>query len=181
MVPKYLKDPVTVATIVIAAATVINVAASIYMGKKTYEYTEITKSIYKASNRPYLGLDNIKVKDDGNKHLIFDIIYKNYGTIPATNVIVSDSLIVNGVTIGDGGKNIYNSHSNLFPQALMVFPIKIGTDFDNIVGGHDVLDLAVTIKYRGVSQNGHDEYEDYEVWRYDSVSRFFTPVEANAK
>ena len=80
MVPKYLKDPVTVATIVIAAATVINVAASIYMGKKTYEYTEITKSIYKASNRPYLGLDNIKVKDDGNKHLIFDIIYKNYLT-----------------------------------------------------------------------------------------------------
>lgn len=181
MTKKWFKDPITVATVVIAFATVINVLVSLYMGKKTNDYTEVTKNIYKASNRPYVGIDAVKFNKDDGKHLIFLITVKNFGSIPATNVRVSNQLILDGTNIPTAGYEFNNKHSNLFPQATDNFIMKVGSVYDRVENGSMVLDLTSTIKYRGVISDGTSDYEDRETWRYDSAHGVIFPIGASAK
>jgi hypothetical protein len=93
-------DPITLATVVIAAATVINVFASLYIGKKTSDYTEITQNIYKAFNRPYVGINSITAtKDNKIRKLFVDYKIKNYGSVPATGVRVNINTKLDGFTM----------------------------------------------------------------------------------
>ena len=49
-----LKSPIVLSTVVIAIATVANVVVSILMWSVTRDYTEVTRNIFKAANRPYV-------------------------------------------------------------------------------------------------------------------------------
>jgi len=169
------KDPITLATIVIAIATVINVGAAIYMGVKTSEYTEITKNIYKASNRPYIGIDSFKINKDDNKHLLFYVNYKNFGTVPASNVRVKYDMLFDGQTAQHSNSEVYDSNSNLFPQVANSIRLRTGADYENVISGKTVLDVVIDIKYRGATK---DEYEVNERWRYDPNHNHFHHVEA---
>lgn len=173
-------DPIVISTIIIAVAAVLNLIASLVISFKTSEYTEVTKNIYNSANRPYVGVESIDVDDSDKKHLIFNIKLKNYGTVPATDVRIEDNIIIDGIKTKKGGYEIYDAHTNIYPQATRKTWLKIGFDYENIVNGHKVLDLSIAIKYKGISDN-KDEYNNYEVFRYDNVRKAIQPIEANVK
>ncbi len=172
---KTWKDPITLATIVIAAATVINVGAAIYVGVKTSEYTEITKNIYKSANRPYVGIESFKINKDDNKHLLFYVNYKNFGTVPASNVRIKYDMLFDGHKAHRSNEDVYDSNSNLFPQVAHSIRLKTGADYENIISGKTILDVTVNIKYQGITK---EEFEVNETWRYDPNHNHFHHVDA---
>jgi len=174
------KDPVTLATIVIAVATVINLAASFYVSKKTSEYTEVTKNIYKSSNRPYIGIETMDSEADGT-HMFFNIKFKNYGSVPANDVRITVSPKIDGVTYVGAGNDVYDSHLNLFPQTTRLIKFKQGPMYNQVMSGKAVFDLLITVKYKGIAQYSNDDYEDNEHWRFDPAHKSIWPIKANAK
>jgi hypothetical protein len=55
-VPSFWKDPITVATIVIAVSTVASVGVSFLLWNVTRGYTQVTRDIFEAAHRPYIAL-----------------------------------------------------------------------------------------------------------------------------
>ncbi|BDV43604.1 hypothetical protein GURASL_25270 [Geotalea uraniireducens] len=175
--PKW-NDPITLATIVIAAATVINVGAALWVSIKTSEYTEITKNIYNASNRPYIGIESFEVNKDDNKHILINVHYKNFGTVPASNVKVNYDMLLDGNPGNHSNIELDDSKSNLFPQSIHNIRLKTGSYYDDIISGKHKLDVVIDIKYRGATK---DIYEVNERWRYDPNHNHFHHVDASTK
>jgi hypothetical protein len=83
-------------TIIIAVATVANVYVSCSIGNYTRESMEITRNIFKADNRPYVGIFEVKVeKNLDSKEIIVESIIKNAGSVPARDVVIEAKLFIN--------------------------------------------------------------------------------------
>jgi len=173
---KSWKDPITLATVVIAAATVINVIAAVVVSVKTSEYTEVTKNIYKSSNRPYVGINAIDLtKDDANKKLYLKVEYKNYGTVPATNVRIAGNILIDGFKMERTDQDIYDNHAIIFQQTNYIVTYKIASNYYNFLNGKVLLELDAIVKYKGIAD---EQYQDQEKYRYDNRIGSFIPVEA---
>src|SRR6267154_4628407 len=93
-----LSDPMTAATIIIAVATVVYSVLTLLLFITTNQNTLITRRIFEASHRPYIGIPevNTTIGPTGNA-VDFECAMRNFGTIPAHNVEILDaSLTING-------------------------------------------------------------------------------------
>lgn len=170
----------TRATVIIAAATVINVIVSLYMGNKTREYTEITNKIYKASSRPYVGINTIKISKNEPGTLTIALEFKNFGNTPATNVRISfDALLNNGkMNESHRYKNLDKMHSNIFPQCTYSFPFSVTSNYKEITSGVVPFVLNIKANYSSITE---DNYEDNEEMQYNPFTNSFFPIAAKTR
>lgn len=88
----FWKDPISLATIVIAISTVASVGVSLLLWNVTRGYTQVTREIFEAAHRPYIGL--LDLSGDGGQsgnepvRLGFGAKYRNSGSVPGNNVTV---------------------------------------------------------------------------------------------
>lgn len=88
----FWKDPITLATIVIAVSTVASVGVSFLLWNVTRGYTQVTRDIFEAAHRPYIAL--LDLSGDGMQtgnnpvRLVFGAKYKNSGSVPGNNITV---------------------------------------------------------------------------------------------
>lgn len=115
---KWYHDPITVATIVIAFATVANVFSSFFMWWATQRNVAVTRDIFEAGYRPQVGIVGVQTSlDTHNKRVQFIVTLKNYGNLPAT----SHSLTCWGDQVGNywvGGKQL------LMPQESTMLTVQ---------------------------------------------------------
>jgi hypothetical protein len=110
---KWHKDPVSLATVVIAAATLVNLIISLLIWSSTYHASQIAEASFKAGNRAYIGLDTISINRDDSKHLLqFDFVMKNFGNVP-TKGILRWKAYINGNP--QPGLNEPNPEETIFP------------------------------------------------------------------
>ena len=89
----FWKDPITVATIVIAVSTVASLGVSFLLWNVTRGYTQVTRDIFEAAHRPYIAL--LDLSGDGMQsgnypvRLVFGAKYRNSGSVPGNNVTVT--------------------------------------------------------------------------------------------
>ncbi len=150
------KDPLiitTIATAVIAVATIVNLLVAIFMWRVTKESTGVTKSIFEAANRPYVGIPRVKVeKDDAAKKLNFAVEIKNFGSVPANEFDSNWDVWIDGVS--QPQTKFPDKPSVLFPQAS-VFRVGLIADpmvYSSIVTGKSALEFVVEVRYKGVTQ-----------------------------
>src|ERR1700730_13680115 len=75
-----LSDPMTTATIVIAVATVVYSVLTLLLFLTTNKNTSITRQIFEASNRPYLGIPEVNTTIGPNDDaLAFECAIRNFG------------------------------------------------------------------------------------------------------
>src|SRR5437867_3356201 len=94
-----MSDPMTVATIIIAAATVVYSVLTVLLFITTVKNTSITRQIFEAAHRPYLGIPEVNTTvAPTNDAVQFECGIRNFGSIPAHNIEVLDNaLSINGV------------------------------------------------------------------------------------
>jgi hypothetical protein len=170
------EEPITLATVVIAVATMFNVAVSICIGYFTFDYTRTTKNIYKASNRPYLGVIQNDIKHDGKKSYIISTL-KNVGNVPATIESISHSVLLDTSQMKPRFTDSQEKRSNLLPQQTMILVHEINLKAP-ITESTRMLEIEFTIKYKGINE---DPYEDYEKYGYDNAHDAFIPIKASFK
>ena len=82
--PMWWKDPITLATIVIAGATVFNLVVSALLWVATYRNARIARLVFEASERPWLGVNLFKVANNpSGKVLRISLRIENFGKVPA--------------------------------------------------------------------------------------------------
>lgn len=87
---KWYQDPMTLATVIIAGAAVINLSASFLMWRVTRDYARTTRDIFEAAYRPHVSITGISPMNyPQEKKISFTVSLKNFGSIPARNVSLS--------------------------------------------------------------------------------------------
>jgi len=159
-----------IATAVIAIATVINLFVSISMWRTTSASVEVTRDIFKAAHRPYVGTSKINsLRDANKKKLSIVLVFKNFGSVPATGLEATWNILINGSP--QPTTKIPDKPSVLFPSATSALPASFqGGVYDSIINGKAVLEIEVDFRYKGVQQ---EQYYCREKNRYShDIGRF---------
>jgi hypothetical protein len=179
------KDPMIASTIVIALATIANVFISTFLWRTTNESVkaardsvEVTQRIYKASNRPYIGISSATMnKDAKNKTLNYELEIKNFGTVTATNASFDVKTFINDqiqpqTYFPDSG------NTSLAPTGSANIGDTISTSgYKAIVDNGAVLRIKIQVNYYGVSEDLHTFYHEY---KYDVSTDSFINMRSSS-
>ena len=162
-------DPVTIATVVIAVATVVNVFVALFQWIAARSSAETAKRIFEAGNRPYVGVESIIcVKDEAKQCLSIFAIIKNFGTATAENCDFSWSLYIDGVPIV--GREVLANPTFLFPTLAHHLRAVLVESYPQIVSGNSILEVVVHFSYKWQSHKSHIYEEKY---RYEHSQNHF--------
>ncbi len=145
----WTQDPITVATIVIAGATVVNVFVSLFLWRATHNSAEIARQVFEAANRPYLGPENIRpTRDDLSRTLRLVATIKNFGTATAEDALLVWTAYLDGIEATLPG--FPDKPTAIFPgQSAEKLALFFGPTYDSIVTGKAELILKIQLRYKG--------------------------------
>jgi hypothetical protein len=160
--PDWHQIAVSYATIAIAGFSLVSLVTSFGLLAATASYTKTTRDVFKAANRPYVGVTSIRTVHDKEKKLFVPIAtIMNQGTTLAKNTIVDSTLIANGkvvplsrpldkpsVLIPGTGLNISSAYSEK-------------EHYDKVHNAK--LDLRIRIDYEGLNKQKY--YCEFEAMR----------------
>ena len=153
---RWFHDHITLSTVVIALATVVNLFVSIGLWVSTKDSVDVARNVFEAANRPYVGLDAFNVKNDREKkNIYFAAEVKNFGTSPAEQADVRWEMLFNGVIQPSTG--IPANMSTLFPsQQPRVLYAGIGTkSYEYIMSRQITLTFILRASYNGPADKSY--------------------------
>ncbi|HEV2706001.1 MAG TPA: hypothetical protein VGV59_08750 [Pyrinomonadaceae bacterium] len=84
---KWYQDPMTLATVVVAVAAVLNLLASFLMWKATANSARTARDIFEATYRPRVGIVGVQTSlDPHGEKVKLNVTLKNYGSLPAAHL-----------------------------------------------------------------------------------------------
>jgi hypothetical protein len=152
---------------------------AVMMWWTTRDYTQITKDIFRFSNRPYVGIVDVTAEEDAkNKNLSVHIELKNAGSVPARDLHASYTLSIKGNSVGawDGS----GTEFAVFPPQMSGYiEGKVaGNAYSSAIIGNPPLEVDVELKYKGMTE---DQYYYRLKARYDANRNTFSFVRAEAQ
>src|SRR5260370_21032309 len=156
-------DPMTLATVVIAGAAIVNLLVSFMLWRATANATDITKKIFEASHRPYIGIPQVDTNFDPINHpLQFVCVTKNFGSIPAHDVEVLETQVIRNGEPVNLDRDEFGKFS-VFPQSQTFHQVNIR----NVINPahalrNDRIELRVEFRYKGA-------YEKYYRYKYRAL------------
>ena len=157
----WYKDAIALATVVIATATVVNLFVSIFLWRATAGATRITRDIFEASHRPYLGVTQIDTElDAANQRMKIVCHARNFGSIPAHNVeIIKGQNLINGVPVKYPHPTKFGKFS-VFPGAphFLNFFLRGPHPLATLPTAN--LELHVTLRYEGLNGKGYRYHQE---------------------
>ena len=168
---KFHADPVTLATVVIAAATVVNLIVSGLIWSATRNAAKIAEASFKAGNRAYIGLAGANIKIDSNKRFLdYEFVVKNFGNVP-TKAVIRWSLYLDGKH--QPGTHDPSPEATLFPGSMKHLLGGARAElFDSLMSGATKLDIHLYASYKGIDG---ENYEYCENNFYDPSANQFSP------
>lgn len=126
----------------------------------------LSRDEYRARTRPYIGFDEIKLKDISQADIMeFDVNVRNVGQLPARNAKLYGEFTVDGEEVTsfecETKGSIFPSPE---PAPMWIAGIK-EVDRDAIVNGTKNLRLTMTIDYYGIAK---EKYYTYSTRIYDA-------------
>lgn len=152
----WVHNPITLSTVVIAIATVVNLVVSFGLWLSTKDSVEVATHVFEAANRPYVGLDSFSVRNNREKkniHFIAEV--KNFGTAPAEQADIRWEMLFNGVIQPSTG--IPANASTLFPsQQPRGMYAGIGTQtYEQIMSRQITLTFILRASYNGPADKSY--------------------------
>lgn len=162
-------DPVTIATVVIAIATVINMAVAVFQWNAARRSANVAEMIFEAGNRPYVGVKSIIcIKDSAEKCLRIFAVIKNFGTATAENCDVGWKMYLNGVIVA--GTSFPANTTALFPKLSHHLRAILCEPYSQITSGASILEITVHFPYSWKPKQSHIYEEKY---RYEHSENAF--------
>ena len=166
------KDPITLATVVIAFSSIMSFLVSVLLWNVSRKYTNVTQSIFEAAHRPYVGvlsLDGSFSHHGGNPPITanLQVVIKNSGSVPALDITTSWRVVGWGKPIklvSEEPKALLPGVEEANSTKFSLFEIE-GKDF----GRTAALDLLVTLDYKGIADKKY-RYEQHA--KYNPIKGF---------
>lgn len=165
-------DPITVATVIIAASAVVNILVSAGLFVATYRTATIAKLEFEAANRPYVGVELLDSRSDPqNKRLEIVATVRNFGTVPAEETAIDWDVLLDGVS-APSDPRMPDIPFTLFPTNSITKHATLRQQtFENVMTASVKLTVLVWLSYKGPSNKS---YAYSEKSQYDpDINRFF--------
>jgi hypothetical protein len=178
------KDPIVWATVTIAIATVVNISISKGMWEVTKENTEISRKVFEASFRPYVGAPKalaLRTKNEKGEYLralTVEMEIKNFGQVPAYNFeVITWRGLLDGIetheTSGLGGLGV--KPTLLLPASSRFVHVFVrGDPYSKVVSGQARLEIELELQYTDPAGKNY-RYRTKRV--YDYTRRRFVTIE----
>jgi hypothetical protein len=161
------RDPITVATVVVAIFTVVSVVVSAFMWSATRKQAQISREIFEAAHRPYVGVDNVNAfiyPGRNGTTLQIGITTKNSGSVPARHIVVMWSVSLLGQDV---------PREPHVDQAIVLLPEQSRViNTSHLLSGEmytafrlpdSLVEIVATIKYKGVTEKDYN-YRQHAVF-----------------
>jgi hypothetical protein len=172
-------DPVTVATVVVAIFTVVSVIVSAFMWSETREQARISREIFEAAHRPYIGITELSgaMSIQGKVHGWVTVLIKNSGSVPAYRLKILWRLSIGDIVLPD--TKTAERVMVLLPDdpTRITLDYYFSQDYMEKLNGAP-LDILVTIKYKGVTDKEYN-YTQHAVYNR-SDERGYVMTEADS-
>jgi hypothetical protein len=162
-------DPTTLATIVIAGATCLNVVIAGFQWDAMRRSAKIALKAFESGTRPFIGVTSFSFGSEDHKTAQLKITFENFGTIPADEFSLEWDVYLNA-------KLLPNTKVSANPTMLLphVPQSLLGamdyTVFTAITQGTTPLEIIVHVSYTWGENKTHTYNEKH---RYDPEQRAF--------
>ena len=151
------QDPITLSTMVIACATVLNLGISFFMWLATYRSMNITKNIFDAAHRPYVGVlgNSISlIRRAAQREIQINVKLKNSVTVSANLVKYEISIFLDGKI---SCRRFRKGPATLFPQEVLTCggALPVGDQYDRICNSESKVEVGFSLRYKGSSPTEH--------------------------
>jgi hypothetical protein len=174
----WYQDPITVSTIIIAVATVINVVGTLLLWLTTKRSTNLTRDMFEAAHRPYVTFLAVKrVINAAVPRVEFRIQYQNVGSVPAYDFKTEFHIVTDGTLLPNVVKE-EEIVTVVFP-AVMGFTVQFTVgqqEYDSVINATN-LGLILECTYKGVAEK---EYRTRTKLQYDNKTQHFNIVKQTA-
>lgn len=165
-------DTPLVWTIIVSICAFLGVIITSLMLIATNKYTEITKNIFLASQRPYIGRTSFEIRfDDENHSIHLKFFVKNFGNVPARKVDTIVKLFIKDKLVPFNGA--VSENQIFFPQENLPINLLLPKNplfFNGIKYGESELKVTTEIRYYGVTDK---QYSTTETEIYNHVIHTF--------
>ncbi len=128
---------------------VLMVASTVCSAIATWRTASIATAIYKASDRPYMGVVAVTLNRDRPSDPRVRVEYKNFGSVSAEDAVLFRRMLIDGKIVG--GQTRRKAAGILPPEAPhRLFLHLPPTAYDAIVSGRSTLRVEVGATYQGL-------------------------------
>lgn len=129
------------------------VIATAFTGFATWEYVQVTRDTFRSSQRPYIGIGQIRIDntDFSHPHLIAE--YRDYSDVPANDAQITGRLLIDGMLPQDQ-REIHFDLGVLSPHVPYFFHRAIpAASLHSILEGKSHLALVMGFSYRDTNDH----------------------------
>ncbi len=155
------------------------VVATIASAYATWQSANITANIYRRSERPYLGVESLRLNAAGTGDPYVALVYRDFGHVPASDAVLTAWASADGRLVSydpsDRAKGRISLHLGvLSPQVPQLFDVYFPSNLDGLLRNGKVrFIVSVLLTSRDVA----GEYYCYRMdFRYYSPADTFDPA-----
>ena len=140
--------------------TALMVLATVFSAIATWRTSSIAEWIYLASERPYLGVESVRLDDSrpGAPRVIVD--YRNFGHLSSDETVIDSRVLVDGDPVAGGAERL--QAGILSPNVPHVVYRNLPPErYAAIVAGKAALEVDVRASYRGFDRRRLCYYERF--------------------
>lgn len=149
------------------------VVATTFTGYATWKYVQVSRAVFRSAERPYLGVNGIRVDQTDPTRPLLVIEYRDFSSIPADRSVLSVRPTIDGRPFPNEQEEPIQL-GILSPQVSHFWHMLIPTDsVRQILDGKALLSLTIAFSYGDTGDDGYCYRMKFE---YDPKVRDFTPA-----
>jgi hypothetical protein len=145
--------------------TLLMVAATTFSAIATWRTASIAESIYLASERPYFGVESLRLDNSIAGDPRVEVEYRNFGNLSADDVVVDRRILLDDVALAGQSKRLFAGI--LSPQVPHTAEFHLTTaDYDAVIKGRSKLRVEIKAVYRGLDKRTLCYFERFRFIRH---------------
>lgn len=152
---------------------ILMVLATFFSAYATWRTAMLTSTIFAVADRPFLGVQRVSFEGTDTQHPTILVNYKNFGSIPALDAIVSVQAVLDGKPVQPGPDAMSSMDAGILsPTAPHYFYATVTSDqYRAVAAGKANLQVRVRFLYKGPAHQAQLCY--FERFVYDSHVNLF--------
>ena len=146
---------------------ILMVLATFFSAYATWRTAMLTSTIFAVADRPFLGVEHVSFEGTDTQHPTILVNYKNFGSIPALDAIVSVHAVIDGKPVQSAPDTMSSMDAGILsPTAPHYFYATLTSDeYRAVAAGKSNLQVRVRFLYKGPAHQSQLCY--FERFVYD--------------
>ena len=130
---------------------ILMVLATFFSAYATWRTAKLTSTIFAVADRPFIGVQQVAFVGTDAQHPMIAVNFKNFGSIPALDTIVSVHAVVDGKVVTPPAGTMSEMDAGILsPNVLHDFFVFISPDqYAAVAAGKSNLQVHVRVLYKG--------------------------------